>query len=808
MDEITSSLNIDKRQASCQDLLDVQKTYGGDERVQAAAITIQRSFREHQIRERFRMITEQLRQTGQSAALNAKHDDDDEKKLSQHQHHHHHHNDSDGDGEQRSSSSSSSSSSDKNSSTDSVPFVSGTTRVAISESLSQAANYLAASAAATLANRKQTTAMTNGVAKSASCQQVANFATSLHHTNHPVVETMPGNASINNNSERTQAQLNSGSVVATAINFQQLESIRKRQYRVGLNIFNTNPAKGISFFIAYSFIDCSPPYIRNSSTSYYLSNQLHFIDKQRLAAHQQSIHRLSKTSPADTITNNPPNLTGISLAKSNQQPSLSCRLCQEEENLKRNIAHFLFRRKGLAKEKIGEYLGNLQSKFIQDVLVYYLQKFDFSGLQIDVALRKFSAALRMPGEAQKIERFVDRFACRYVECQHQHTTTRARNSPPDYMSGSVPDDTSNDQVAAQLASETRAELHPEGGGNGDQTAKNNLTMLSKDETFILTFAIIMLNTDLHSPSLKSTNRMSASQFVNNLRGVFKSRTIHESDLIEIYERVKANQITTSPDHLTHVMKVQRGLTTTNNFQKKEIPNLCVPYRRLVCFCRLFEVYDVIKKERPGQHQREIFLFNDILLVTKLARRARANAPQQYTYRQSIPLQGLYVQLSQSAHYNFGIKLCRRSNNETVIMFNARNELDQSRFVDDLNESIAEMDEMEHIRAHNIVDSIHSRQLDCLRRHAQMHDPENREKLGKKMTTTTMPTKTKASATNEKVAMAGGSDGSDQNNTSGSSYSSFNSDSANGAPMTALCGKPARMMCPAASAPMVVEPLDE
>lgn len=100
--------------------------------------------------------------------------------------------------------------------------------------------------------------------------------------------------------------------------------------------------------------------------------------------------------------------------------------------------------------------------------------------------------------------------------------------------------------------------------------KNNLILLTKDEIFILTFAIIMLNTDLHSPSLKPTSRMSATQFVNNLRGVFKSQTINESDLIEIYERVKANQITTTPDHVTHVMKVQQGLTVSN-FQKKELP---------------------------------------------------------------------------------------------------------------------------------------------------------------------------------------------------------------------------------------------
>lgn len=54
------------------------------------------------------------------------------------------------------------------------------------------------------------------------------------------------------------------------------------------------------------------------------------------------------------------------------------------------------------------------------------------------------------------------------------------------------------------------------------------------------------------------------------------------------------------------------------------------------------------------------------------------------------------------------------------MFNARNELDQSRFVDDLSESIAEMDEMEMIKTNNIIETIHFRYSDRLKRHSVMH----------------------------------------------------------------------------------------
>lgn len=42
--------------------------------------------------------------------------------------------------------------------------------------------------------------------------------------------------------------------------------------------------------------------------------------------------------------------------------------------------------------------------------------------------------------------------------------------------------------------------------------------------------------------------------------------------------------------------------------------LALPHRRLVCYCRLFEVPDPNKPQKLGLHQREIFLFNDLLVV--------------------------------------------------------------------------------------------------------------------------------------------------------------------------------------------------
>lgn len=38
-------------------------------------------------------------------------------------------------------------------------------------------------------------------------------------------------------------------------------------------------------------------------------------------------------------------------------------------------------------------------------------------------------------------------------------------------------------------------------------------------------------------------------------------------------------------------------------------------RRLVCCSRLFEVTDVNKLQKQAAHQREVFLFNDLLVVS-------------------------------------------------------------------------------------------------------------------------------------------------------------------------------------------------
>lgn len=125
------------------------------------------------------------------------------------------------------------------------------------------------------------------------------------------------------------------------------------------------------------------------------------------------------------------------------------------ENSPAAVARFLITRKGLSKQMIGEYLGSINSPFNMAVLACFAQEMDFSGMHIDTALRKFQTYFRMPGEAQKIERLVEVFSGRYCQCNREMVAT----------------------------------LH------------------SSDTVFILSFAIILLNTDLHTPNIKVNTQL-------------------------------------------------------------------------------------------------------------------------------------------------------------------------------------------------------------------------------------------------------------------------------------------------------------
>lgn len=137
--------------------------------------------------------------------------------------------------------------------------------------------------------------------------------------------------------------------------------------------------------------------------------------------------------------------------------------------------------------------------------------------------------------------------------------------------------------------------------------------------------------------------------------------IPRETLIGIYERIRKRELKTSEDHVSQVQKVEKLIVG-----KKPIGSLhpglgCVlslPHRRLVCYCRLFEVPDPNKPQKLGLHQREIFLFNDLLVVTKIFQKKKNSVT--YSFRQSFSLCGMQLLLfeNQCKSVRAGVRGCR------------------------------------------------------------------------------------------------------------------------------------------------------
>ncbi|XP_042618101.1 IQ motif and SEC7 domain-containing protein 2-like isoform X2 [Cyprinus carpio] len=339
--------------------------------------------------------------------------------------------------------------------------------------------------------------------------------------------------------------------------------VQRRQYRIGLNLFNKKPEKGIQYLIERSFVSDTPV----------------------------------------------------------------------------GIARFILERKGLSRQMIGEFLGNRQKQFNKDVLDCVLDEMDFSGMDLDDALRKFQAQIKVQGEAQKVERLVEAFSQRYCVC--------------------------NPALVRQFQ--------------------------NPDTIFILAFAIILLNTDMYSPNVKAERKMKLEDFIKNLRGVDNGQDIPRDMLVGIYQRIQKWELRTNDDHVSQVQAVERVIVG-----KK--PVLSLPHRRLVCCCQLYEVPDPNRPQRSAVHQREVFLFNDLLVVTKIFQKKKTSVT--YSFRQSFPLVEMQVHMFQNSYYPHGIRLTSAmpgSEHKVLIVFNAPSQQDRTRFTSDLRESIAEVQDMEKYR---------------------------------------------------------------------------------------------------------------
>jgi len=101
----------------------------------------------------------------------------------------------------------------------------------------------------------------------------------------------------------------------------------------------------------------------------------------------------------------------------NKKPKKGIQFLQDSQLLGRSseeLAEFLITDDRLDKTAIGDFLGE-NEKFNKEVMYAYVDQMDFYGMEIVSALRLFLEGFRLPGEAQKIDRLMEKFAARYHE---------------------------------------------------------------------------------------------------------------------------------------------------------------------------------------------------------------------------------------------------------------------------------------------------------------------------------------------------------------------------------------------------------
>ncbi|KAH0787535.1 Sec7 domain containing protein [Histomonas meleagridis] len=146
-----------------------------------------------------------------------------------------------------------------------------------------------------------------------------------------------------------------------------------------------------------------------------------------------------------------------------------------------NIAELLHTVPGLLGEQIGNYLTTVDN---QDILLAYLKRLDLHTDIVEAMRRALSSTLYLPGESQRIDQFVQTFSNCYFTV-----------NPHTYSNPEIP--------------------------------------------YILSFALIMLNSDLHNPNVQ--HRMTCQQFINNIKNSYKiMNEVCDEDLTTMYDSLKRN----------------------------------------------------------------------------------------------------------------------------------------------------------------------------------------------------------------------------------------------------------------------------
>jgi hypothetical protein len=144
------------------------------------------------------------------------------------------------------------------------------------------------------------------------------------------------------------------------------------------------------------------------------------------------------------------------------------------------MASFLLENRAvLDSSKVGDFLGRHE-----EVMTAYVRQFDLKGLGIVQAFSRVLRGLNVPGEAQQVDRFCERFGAAWGEA------------------------------------------------NG----------FDPEASHIFAFSLVMLSTDLHRPVTPGHDRMTFAQFDKSLRSAIPNCCFAEKKVREAYDAIRADAL--------------------------------------------------------------------------------------------------------------------------------------------------------------------------------------------------------------------------------------------------------------------------
>lgn len=286
------------------------------------------------------------------------------------------------------------------------------------------------------------------------------------------------------------------------------------------------------------------------------------------------------------------------------------------ERSPKEVARILLTTDGFDKKKIGEFLGG-RDDFERQAMHHFVGAMDFGNLTFVQALRQCLQRFRLPGEGQVVDRYMLEFATKF----HQDNPTVFTNATTPY---------------------------------------------------VLAYSVVMLNTELHSPSIGSRKRMSLEDFIANNQGINDGLSLPDQFLREIYDEIANAEIVIESEHQDAAIKQQpepvssgswlRGSSGTHEayLQASEI----IVTKTAQLFKSLDRQHEEIYYNASHiEHVRPMF---EVAWMSMLAGLSRGYQAPQSEAEVDLALEGMGLALRIACH--FDIELARVSFIQTLVKF--------------------------------------------------------------------------------------------------------------------------------------------